>query len=127
LFQTADWGIDGEVGRVIPGIEGLTAYLGGYYFNGNKAKDTKGVSGRMEYALNPNVSLTLHNSYDNVEHNTLLMGLKLSLGGTNNSSRDRSEIGGRLLDPINRNLATLGNGNGTPIRNELVNASGQLL
>lgn len=115
-FEEVGWGIDAEIGSKIPGVPGLHAYVGGYHFNFDDVSDTNGVIGKLEYALNAHLAVTVSDSYDNQEHNTLVAGVKLTLGGVNQSPRSwHQPIQERLLDPIERNLATLGQGTAEPV------------
>jgi|GEM_PF-3898898 len=118
LYHTVDWGTDAEVGRTIPGVKNLAAYLGGYFFQGNNAGNIEGAAGRLEYQLNAKFSGYVSDTYDNAYHNTFLVGVKINFGGT--QSIDRSDIHNRLLDQVDRNIATQGKGVGVPVRSELV-------
>ena len=105
-YEEVGWGLDGEIGRTLPFIPNLRAYVGGYHFNFQNAEALNGFSGRLEYSMNRFISLSLWDTYDNQRKNVFEVGLQLTLGGTAPS---------RLLDPIPRNLATLGQGNGEPV------------
>jgi hypothetical protein len=155
LYQAVGNGVDGEVGRLI--VPGLTAYVGGYYFAAAKSahensalnqstftvtsteswpvstsglvnpQNVKGVSARAQYEFNSHVALEFADTYDNVLHDTVLGGIRYTLGGMNNSSQDRSDISSRLLDPVERELATQGQGTAIPVQNQLQLGSGLLL
>jgi hypothetical protein len=133
LYQSIGDGVDGEVGRLI--IPGLTAYLGGYYFAAGSSSsgafinppNVKGIFTRAQYEFGPRVALEVNNTYDNVLHDTILGGVRFTLGGLGNSSQDRSDISSRLLDPIERELATQGQGTAIPVQNQLQLGSGLLL
>lgn len=118
--EEVGWGGDAEVGALIPGLRGTRVYVGGYHFSFQDTPDINGVAGRVEFPVNRYLGFTLRDSYDNVQHNTLLAGLKITLGGVNaHPQNPRQPIGARLLDPIERNMATLGQGVGEPIQNVL--------
>lgn len=122
--EEVGWGVDAEIGRIIPGTHAMRMYLGGYHFNFDTASDINGISGRGELPLNQYLALTVRDSYDNVQHNTLLLGLRLTLGGINKHPRDAQQaIQKRMLDPVERNLATLGQGVGEPIQSILTSAN----
>jgi hypothetical protein len=133
LYQAVGNGVDGEVGRLL--IPGLTVYAGGYYFGAGSSSSTafvnpqtvKGVSGRAQYEFNSHTALEISDTYDNVLHDTILGGIRFTLGGTGASDQDRSDISGRLLDPVERELATQGQGTAIPIQNQLQLGSGLLL
>lgn len=118
--EEVGWGGDAEIGARIPGLGGTRAYIGGYHFNFDNASDINGVAGRVELPMNRYLGLTVRDSYDNEQHNTILVGLKLTLGGVNaHPNNPHQAIQERILDPIERNLATLGQGAGEPIQDIL--------
>lgn len=108
-YETVGWGADAEVGRTIPHVPGLRAYVGGYHANPEKMEALNGVSTKVEYAINPHLSVNLKDTYDNFQHNQVLLGLKLTLGGLNQSPHDPYQsIRNRLLDTNERHLARKG-------------------
>lgn len=122
--EEVGWGADAEVGMRVPGLRGTRAYVGGYHFNFQDASDINGVAGRIELPVNRYLGFTARDSYDNIQHNTFLVGIKLTIGGVNTQPRDEHQpIQQRLLDPIERNLATLGQGVGEPVQDVLTPVS----
>ena len=118
-YEEVGWTVDGEIGRRIPGIPAMRAYVGGYYVDNSNTDSINGVSGRLEYAVNSFITLSAHDTYDNEQHNTFEVGVRLTLGGVNKSPRNPLQpIRERWLDPIERNLSTLGQGSGTVISNQ---------
>lgn len=116
-------GVDGEIGRTVPILANPRVYLGGYYFNLHTKNSfdfshssVGGVSGRLEYPLRPHVVFQLIDTYDNLAHNTALVGLQINLGGCTSSCKIwPTEPQERILDPVSRNLSTQSVGNGTPV------------
>lgn len=118
--EEVGWGYDGEIGAKIPGLHGTRAYVGGYHFGFDSASDINGVEGRIELPVNRYIGVSVRDSYDNEQHNTFLVGLKVTLGGVNaHPSNPQQAIQERILDPIERNLATLGQGVGEPVQDVL--------
>jgi hypothetical protein len=118
--EEVGWGADAELGTAIPGTRNTRFYVGGYHFNFDDASNINGVAGRLEIPINRYLALTARDSYDNLQHNTFMAGVKINLGGVNVHPRDPHQaIQERILDPIERNLATLGQGTAVPIQNVL--------
>jgi hypothetical protein len=118
--EEVGWGADAEIGSIIPGTHNVRLYAGGYHFNFDNADDINGVAGRLEIPVNRYLALSARDSYDNVQHNTFMAGVRLTLGGVNYHPRDQHQaIQERILDPIERNMATLGQGAGEPIQKVL--------
>ncbi|HVV69110.1 MAG TPA: inverse autotransporter beta domain-containing protein [Gammaproteobacteria bacterium] len=115
-YESVGWGVDAEAGRQIPGIPGLRWYVGGYHFNPENTSAINGISSRVEYPINAHLGVNMRDSYDNQRHNTLLLGVSLTLGGVNSAPRDAMQpIQNRLLEPVERHLATEGQANGEPV------------
>lgn len=124
--EEVGWGADVEMGMKIPGLRASRAYLGGYHFNFADASDITGVAGRVEVPVNRYLGFTVRDSYDNEQHNTFMLGVKLTVGGVNLHPRDpRQAIQERILDPIERNIATLGQGVGEPVQDVLTPVANQ--
>jgi hypothetical protein len=118
--EEVGWGADAEIGANIPGTHNIRIYAGGYHFNFDNADDINGAAGRLEIPVNRFLAVTARDSYDNIQHNTFMAGVRLTLGGVNEHPRDTHQaIQERLLDPIERNMATLGQGAGEPIQKVL--------
>ena len=121
-------GVDAEVGYSLPGINGLRTRvsLGAYYYTApNVSKSVvssnssiKGVSFGVEVPVSKNFSLSVANSYDNVNHNIAALSLNLSLGG--NSSTFSHDVHDRLLDTLERHVGIIGSGSGEYAQKEYV-------
>jgi hypothetical protein len=112
-FNDVGPGIDGEIGLLVPGTS-LRTYVGGYHFSIQDSDDINGVSGRLEYAFNHNIAFTAADTYDNQIHNSVEVGLRLTLGGIPDDQSGK-DIQRRLMDPIPRNLSTLSQGTSVPV------------
>jgi hypothetical protein len=130
-FEEVGWGLDGEVGVRIAPLGGIRIYAGGYHFNLENTNNIDGFAGRVQIPFNSFVEFNVRDSYDNDQHNTIEVGLRFTLGGVNKSPASPDQpIRERLLDPIERNLATLGQGTAEPVVNEqetVFTSSGQQL
>lgn len=118
-YEEVGWGFDGEAGIRLAKLAGLRLYAGGYHFNMQNTNDINGVSGRIQVPVNSHIEFNVRDSYDNEQHNTIELGIRFTIGGVNKSPRSSYQpIRERLLDPIERNLATLGQGTAEPVAKE---------
>lgn len=101
------YGADAEIGRKIPELSNLKLFVGGYRFQGYESdsgfSSVNGISARAQLPINDYVTVEARDSYDKEQHNSAIIGVKLSLGGISN--KDQYGISGRLMDPIEHNLA----------------------
>lgn len=124
--EEVDWGADAEIGHTVPVVPGLRAYVGGYHFQVQNSDAINGLAGRLELPFNRYLGLTVRDSYDNQQHNTIEAGVKITLGGVNlHPTHFNQPIQERILDPIERNLATLGEGTAEPVTALLTPISGE--
>ncbi|MFA6409266.1 MAG: hypothetical protein WCW01_03730 [Gammaproteobacteria bacterium] len=107
-------GLDAEVGRTIPWVKNLKAYVGGYHFATTHLGPINGASARLTYDMNNHLALEAKYTYDNDKKNVAMLGLRLTLGGINKEDKNSFGISGRLLDPIEHNMATAAKGNAAP-------------
>ena len=114
VFNSTGNGADGEVGRVIPGTQHVRFYLGGYYFAPKDAKSIQGASARLTLPINHHFAIEGRDTYDNLNHNTALIDLRMTLGGISDDQSSR-DVDTRIMDPIERNLATQNTGSGLPV------------
>lgn len=98
-------GLDFSLGRSVPNLENLKVSLGGYHFTTLQNGSINGAMAHLSYQLNDRVSLEARESYDNFQHNRILIGLHSTLkaGGLNT----------HLLDPIENNNSLISNGYAT--------------
>lgn len=115
LYQHIGKGGDFEVGHVVPFFREAKIYGGGYYLNfAGNASSIVGFSGRIELPLQSHCKLELRYTNDNVLHEMTGIGLQFTFGGM--SENNHLDIRHRLLDPIERNLATNNKGIGVVAR-----------
>jgi hypothetical protein len=98
-------GTDADVGYTFKPFRDLRIHGGGYYFQMPNTTNMKGGEAGAEMPVNDYVSLAVDDSYDNIQKNSTMLSLKLTLGNIH-----KTEIGPvteRLLDPIHRHLGTL--------------------
>lgn len=110
IDQTA-YGLDVEIGRTIPQLHGLEIFGGGYTF-GKFDGDQKyivGADARINLPIDDHCSLELRDSYNNDQHNSFIIGLKIRLGNFNKTEIKRYGIATRLMDPIEHDIPTLNN------------------
>lgn len=99
-FEQAGRGVDFRIGRVVPRFNKAKIYLGGYYFSTKDAGSIKGISAKLTYEINKYTALELTNNYDNYNHNKIMLGVKLTLGGDNEQEKKDFGLSSRLLDNI---------------------------
>ena len=108
--RTANWGLDAEVGHVIPTPwtkDNLKGYLGGYYENQNKIQTTdgknqgsiKGISAKATYQINKYIMVEAQDSYDNYRNNEIMVGAKVTLGKSETNGLEEE-----LLQGVNHDI-----------------------
>ena len=107
-------GVDAEIGYSFAGKDNLKSrvYLGSYYYQ--PPGDTLNILGETlgyQQALTKNLSFSLSNSYDEVNHYAMNVGLTLTFGG--NSNEYSTNVQDRLLDPVERHIGIIDTGAGT--------------
>lgn len=113
-------GLDGEIGSKIPGCFGLKGYVGGYHYFMNQGDSITGFEARLEFPIKRCITLDVRGTTDNVQHNCIIGGVRLSLGGVP-ADGCSTNVNVRLLDPIEHDMADFGKGCGIPIRNQFLN------
>jgi len=83
-------------------------HVGGYYFS---PKDTnqrvQGVFTRFEIPITNQFTLLVSDAYDKVKRNVFKFGLSVSLGGRTSGKYSSGDLAERMVEPINRNFATV--------------------
>jgi hypothetical protein len=115
LHEQVSYGVDVEVGSKVPFVDSLKMYVGGYYFKTADLGSVTGAEGRVAYKLSKYFTLEVRDSYNKLQHNTVLGGLRIVLGGVD-SRQEQAGIAARLMDPIENNFATLGQGYSVPYK-----------
>lgn len=74
-------GADIEVGRVVPGIPKLHAFISYFHFGTGNDPKVHGERARVEYNYHYNIVFTASYSYDNVRQGVGFVGVRIGLGG----------------------------------------------
>ncbi len=123
LLEDVGPGFDLEVGHTFntsSWLKKTRVFGGGYYFTPHYTSNINGIEAGFEIPLNYKwASVEVRDSYDNLNHNTFLLTLKLTLGGLDQS--ENFDIHDRMLDQIPRHLGNLNNGDGIPSQKAFVN------
>jgi len=109
-------GGDAEIGLRLPVGNNTKVYVGGYYFNPKKTTTSNNITGssvRLEIPLTDHVNLLASDAYDNLNHNTVKIGLSLALDGRHTALHTHDDLTNRMVDPIQRNLIAVAGGSGT--------------
>lgn len=117
LEETGSGG-DVEVGSKIPGLFGLKAYAGAYYFFINKNGNMGGFEGRLEFPVKHFLTFEVRATHDSVQRNAIMAGARITLGGIVNSNHADLDINSRLFEPVIHNMAAFAKGYGIPINNK---------
>jgi hypothetical protein len=118
--EEESWGMDTEIGTRIFSIAHMPVklYVSGYYFDGKDSDDVTGIGGRLTFQPTRWLTFELKDTYDNVQHNVFMGGIKFYLNGylqyPANTNVDNQGLQQRLYDPIERNFGGIGSGTGIP-------------
>ena len=109
-------GVDTEVGYSFDQGDHLRSrvFLGGYYYHPQEAYDVDNISGAtagFTKAISKNFTVSLLNSYDNINRYTFGINLAVTLGGDSNEYSGNVED--RMLDPVERHIGIIDTGAGT--------------
>lgn len=85
-----------------------------YRFDIPKTTEIRGVLASAEYWVSRQVNLNAQYSYDNLNRNTVAVGLEVRLGRNSYSPVAPHALYQRLTDPIKRHIAQLGRGSTIP-------------
>lgn len=105
-FESAGQGADFKIGRTIPGLDSAKLYVGGYYFKNEAAGHVTGGLVKATYDINKYVGLEATDSYDNYNHNKVMLGVKVTLGGYNKQEKQEFGLSSRLTDTIDHGYIT---------------------
>jgi hypothetical protein len=108
-------GGDAEVGRKLFKINNVLVkgYIGGYYFDSKDAGGATGGSARLTVQPSEFVEFSANDTYDHATKNTFMLGMRLRLndifsGHPQHDVIEDHDVSARLLDPIERNLNSIG-------------------
>ncbi|MCK4607885.1 MAG: hypothetical protein KAT71_00225, partial [Gammaproteobacteria bacterium] len=124
-YEEVGAGADAEIGRKLFSVNKMPVklYLDGYYFNMEHSSDVTGIGGRLTLRASQNLTFEVADTYDNSQHNVVMIGFKVLLNGLAkglNKPVDDQDLEQRLYDPIERNLGTLGVANSIPTTDKIV-------
>lgn len=105
-LEQMGYGADLEIARAIPQLYDLKVYLGGYYFgkyDGSPA-NIEGAEARFNVPIGDHFSFEARDSYDNYNHNTFMVGLKIRLNNFTKAEEKLYGIATRLMDPIEHDI-----------------------
>lgn len=122
-FEAVGRGIDGEVGLTLPTRNRVRIFVGGYQFKFKGADSIKGLEIGVEIPVNRVLTIGLKGRESQKQNNAVFLTLRVTLGGKDKS--EFPEIQDRIVDPIPRHLATIGNGSGIPARSTIIPKNGQ--
>ncbi|NGX30895.1 MAG: hypothetical protein K940chlam8_00249 [Chlamydiae bacterium] len=123
-MEVALWGFDGEIGYNV--WQGLSFFLGGFYFHRNNADTVTGPFARVNWRFNLNstnsilfdqIHLELGSSYDDVRDWRFYAGIKLSwmIGGK--PEQKPRGLARRMTEYVRRDYDVITTGNNTqPLR-----------
>jgi hypothetical protein len=121
LVENVGPGVDLEIGRTfnLSYLNRARVFVGGYYFDPKYTSEVNGVEAGFELPLKYQwASVEVRDSYDNINHNTILLTLRFTLGGLD--KRGEANIHDRMLDRIPRHIANLSNGDGIPSKKTII-------
>ncbi|MFA6409324.1 MAG: hypothetical protein WCW01_04030 [Gammaproteobacteria bacterium] len=106
-------GLDFTLGYSFPNLENFKISLGAYHFTTKHNGNIHGALAHLSYKLNDHVSLEVRESYDNWQHNRILVGLNFTLSGLDSNAKKAWGLSAHLLDPIENNNSVISNGYAT--------------
>ena len=109
-------GVDTEIGYSFEQEDHLRSrvYVGTYYYQPHESYDVSNITGGtagFTKSLTQNLSGSLFNSYDNVNHYALGISLTYVFGGESNQFS--TDVASRMLDPVERHVGIIDTGAGT--------------
>jgi hypothetical protein len=120
LLEDVGPGADIEIGRIFYSEKRARGFAGAYYYTPKYTANVNGLEAGFEMPLKyKGASVEIRDSYDNVNHNTLLLTLRFTWGGLDKTGEP--DIQDRMLDRIPRHLGNLNNGDGIPSQKDIVN------
>jgi hypothetical protein len=126
LVEDVGAGTDFEIGRTFFSLNHARFFAGGYYFSPKYSSTIKGVEGGIEMPLKYRaLQVGVRDSYDNLNHNTIALTLRVSFGGLEQTTPP--DIHQRMLDLIPRHLGSLRSGDGIPSEESIVDTGRRIL
>lgn len=127
LFEEMGQGLDTEVGYTFERANHTRVFGGAYFFNFNQAQpnNMNGAIAGVEMPVNKNITLVMRDSYDNVQKNTFAFTVRFTAAGMDKSGPN--DVHNRMLDRIDRHLATLGTGIAIPAQRQFGDTGERIL
>ena len=107
--ETTGWGADAKVSARLP-FKNIKLSAGSYYFAPKDSDEIIGGVVQAQMPVNRYFSVQASEAYDNDAHNTIKVGLSISLGGRSSGADFTGDLSERLVDPIQRQLTAAGQG-----------------
>jgi Inverse autotransporter, beta-domain len=116
-FESTGWGADAQIGIHLASLHQTKLSVGSYYFNPQDSHSILGGAIRVETPITAYLSLNASEAYDGQTHNTLKIGLSLTLVGRHSGAGSTGDLSQRLVDPVQRQLIAVSGGShtGAPI------------
>jgi hypothetical protein len=120
-YEEVGFGGDAEVGLKLFKIHNVLVkgYVQGYYYNLEYNDDIYGGGAKITVQPTRYLTFSLNDTYDNYQHNVLMAGVQVRVTDLfdRNAGKpiDENNLTNRLLDPIDRNFATIGSGTSAPV------------
>lgn len=126
LFNKVDEigpGLDVDAGYTFTSLKRFRVHAGGYHFSLSDTGNITGGEAGVEMPVNNYFTLKFDDSYDDVQKNTAVVGLRFTLGGIDKYAADPT-VQDRILDPVYRHFGALRTNTGIPSNNGLVEIAG---
>lgn len=114
--EEAGMGGDTEIGVKLFKMHGVLVkgYVQGYYFAMDKNDDMYGGGVKITAQPTRYLTFSVNDTYDNYQHNVLMVGMQVKITDMFNHNAtapiDENDLTNRLLDPVERNFASIGRG-----------------
>lgn len=112
-------GIDVDAGYTFTSLRRFRVHGGGYHYNLSDTGNITGGEVGIEMPVNNYLTFQLDNTYDDVQKNTTVFGVRFTLGGIDKFANDPT-VQDRILDPVYRHFGALRTNTGIPSHHELV-------
>jgi hypothetical protein len=115
-YEEVGIGGDAEVGYKLFKLHNVLVkgYLQGYYYGMEHNDDVYGGGAKITVQPTRYITFSINDTYDNYQHNVLMAGIQVRVTDLfdRNAGKpiDENNLTDRLLDPIDRNYATIGKG-----------------
>lgn len=114
--ESTGWGGDAKISARLP-LKNIKLSVGSYYFAPKDSDEIIGAVVQAQVPVNRYFSFLASEAYDNNAHNTIRVGLTISLGGRSSGADFTGDLSQRLVDPVQRQLIAISGGasNGEPV------------